>query len=93
MWSKNKKAQTAEESRYVGWVKEQPCVVCDAPPPSDAHEINQGQWLTSMPLCKDCHQGPHNGIHGRKHTWLVMRMDELSALNETIRRFVRAFMR
>lgn len=91
MQSKNKKAPTTAESRHITWVKDQSCVICDAPGPSDCHEINQGQWFTSLPLCKDCHQGSHNGIHGNKHIWKVLKMDELSALNETIRRYTQAF--
>jgi hypothetical protein len=35
-------------------------------------------------LCKDCHQGSHNGIHGRRAIWDVMKKDELSVLNDTI---------
>lgn len=83
--SKNKPKPTREESDYIAWVKDQPCIVCGQSGPSEAHEINQGQWFTSMPLCPSCHRDGHNGIHGRRHMWLVTRMDELSALNETIR--------
>ena len=60
------------------------CVVCEASGPSECHEINQGQWFTSMPLCPDCHRGSLNGIHGQKRMWSVKKMDELSALNKTI---------
>lgn len=60
------------------------CVVCGASGPSECHEINQGQWFTSMPLCPDCHRGNLNGIHGQKRMWAVKKMDELSALNQTI---------
>jgi hypothetical protein len=59
------------------------CVVCGSSGPSECHEIEQGQWFTSMPLCADCHRGSFNGIHGQKRLWLVMKMDELSALNKT----------
>jgi hypothetical protein len=82
--SKNKKAQTSAEREHVGRIKEMPCAVCDAPGPSDAHEIEQGLWWLSVPLCKDCHQGSHNGIHGRKAIWNVKRKTELSVLNEVI---------
>ena len=60
------------------------CVVCEASAPSECHEINQGQWFTSMPLCPDCHRGSLNGIHGQKRMWSVKKMDELAALNKTI---------
>jgi hypothetical protein len=37
-----------------------------------------------LPLCKDCHQGAHNGIHGRQAIWKVKKLDELSALNQVV---------
>jgi hypothetical protein len=61
------------------------CVVCGASGPSECHEIEQGQWFTSMPLCADCHRGSLNGIHGQKRMWAVHKLNELSALNVTIR--------
>ena len=85
MQSKNKKAPTSDESDYIEAVKSAPCAVCGHAPPSDCHEINQGQWYTSISLCRDCHTGSSNGIHGRKNIWRVMKMDELDALNATIR--------
>jgi hypothetical protein len=38
-----------------------------------------------MPLCADCHRGSLNGIHGQKRMWAVHKLNELSALNETVR--------
>lgn len=93
MQSKNKAAPTADEKRYIEWVKDQECVICNAHGPSECHEINQGQWHTSMPLCPDCHRGSFNGIHGQKRMWILTKMDELSALNKTIRRFAKQFLR
>lgn len=84
MQSKNKKAPTVSERRHIARIKEMNCVICDAAGPSECHEINQGQWYTSMPLCPDCHRGSINGIHGQKRMWSVQKMDELSALNKTI---------
>ena len=86
MQSKNKKALTVAEREHIERVKSEPCGVCDAPPPSDAHEIEQGQWFTSIPLCRDCHQGHHNGIHGQKRIWNVLKKTEMTVLNETVRR-------
>jgi hypothetical protein len=86
MRSKNAKAFTEAEWRHMGRVKEMPCVICDAPGPSDAHHIKQGFHFTVVPLCKDCHQGSFNGIHGQARMWAVRKMDELAALNETLRR-------
>ena len=86
MQSKNKTKPTAEEKRHIERIKLMPCIICQTQAPSECHEINQGQWFTSMPLCADCHRGSLNGIHGQKRLWNVYKMDELSALNETIRK-------
>lgn len=86
MRSKNSKAFTKAESAHLQAVKGLPCSVCDAPPPSDAHHVNQGQHFTVIALCKDCHQGSENGLHGRKTMWRVMKLDEWGALNITIQR-------
>lgn len=86
MQSKNKPSMTAAERRHVTMIKEMDCVVCGASGPSECHEIEQGQWFTSMPLCPSCHRNNFSGIHGQKRAWIVRKMDELSALNETIRK-------
>lgn len=88
MQSKNKKPPTDAESDHIERVKNMSCVVCGHASPSDAHEIKQGLWWTSIPLCKDCHQGSFNGIHGQQRIWKVRKMDELMALNETVRRLM-----
>lgn len=85
MKSKNKPAMTANERAHVEQVKSLPCVVCGAAGPSEAHEIEQGLWFTCVSLCPDCHRGPVNGWHGQKRMWNVYKMDELKALNETLR--------
>ncbi len=79
---------TASERSHVGKIKEMSCVICDASGPSECHEINQGQWFTSMPLCADCHRGSMNGIHGQKRMWKIKKMEELDALNVTIERLL-----
>lgn len=81
---------TAKERAHIQRVKKLPCSVCDAPGPSDAHHIEQALQYCVVALCKDCHQGSHNGIHGRRAMWNVMRMTELDALNVTIRRLMDA---
>lgn len=86
MRTKNSRAFTAAESAHIERVKGLPCSVCDAPAPSDAHHIVQGDHFTTVALCKDCHQGSENGWHGRKTMWRVMKLDELGALNITLRR-------
>lgn len=74
------------EREHVERVKSEPCVICNAPAPSEAHEIEQGLWWLSVPLCADCHRGSRNGIHGQRVMWNVMKQTELSALNETLRK-------
>jgi hypothetical protein len=88
MQSKSKPTPTKAERAHIERVKSLPCAVCDAPPPSEAHEIEQGAWFLSVPLCADCHRGSRNGIHGERRMWAVKRMNELSALNETLRRML-----
>jgi len=84
--SKNKAAMTAAERRHVARIKDMACAVCGASGPSEAHEIEQGAWFLSVPLCPDCHRDGFLGIHGQKRAWSVRKMSELNALNETLRR-------
>jgi hypothetical protein len=88
MWSKNKAKPTKRESAHIERVKSLPCSVCGAEGPSDAHEVKQGQWFSAVALCKDCHQGAENGLHGRRAMWRVMKMDEIDALAVTVERLV-----
>lgn len=76
---------TQWERAWVQKVKEQPCSVCGQAGPSDAHHIKQGKHWTVVSLCKSCHQGSVMGLHGQKRAWAIAKMDELDALNETIR--------
>lgn len=84
MQSKNKPRPRASEREHIALIKEMDCGVCGQRGPSEAHEMNQGQWFTSIPLCEDCHRGSFNGIHGQKRIWAVLKKDELSVLNETV---------
>jgi hypothetical protein len=86
MQSKNKPAPRAAERMHIARVKEMSCGVCDARGPSDCHELKQGQWFTSIPLCRSCHMSNHNGIHGEKHIWNVLKLDEIDVLAATIER-------
>jgi hypothetical protein len=80
---------TAAQRKYLATLKALSCGVCDAAGPSDAHHIEQGLQYICIPLCKDCHQGSHNGIHGRKSIWNVLKKTELSVLNDTIQKLLR----
>lgn len=84
----NSKNLTAADRAHIANVKALPCSVCDAPGPSDAHHINQGQHFTVVALCKDCHQGKRMGWHGERFAWKIAKMDELDALNVTLRRLL-----
>lgn len=75
----------AAERRHVAAVKELPCSVCGTAGPSDAHHIKQGNHFTVVALCKSCHQGSLMGWHGQKRAWAIAKMDEIDALNVTIR--------
>jgi hypothetical protein len=88
MQSKNKPAPTKAERAHIERVKELSCSVCDAPGPSECHEIKQGQWFTSVSLCADCHRNPMLGLHGQKRNWMIYKLDELDALAITIQRLV-----
>ena len=76
---------TKKEREWIGRIKEQPCSVCGQDGPSDAHHIKQGRHYTVVALCKSCHQGSKMGWHGEKVAWRLAKMDELDALNETIK--------
>jgi hypothetical protein len=79
----------AAQRKYLATIKTLSCGVCDAAGPSDAHHIEQGLQYICIPLCKDCHQGSHNGIHGRRSIWNVLKKTELSVLNDTIQKLLR----
>jgi hypothetical protein len=79
---------TAKERVHLARVKELPCSVCDAEGPSDAHHFKQGLQYTAIALCKECHQGPVMGWHGQKRAWAIRKMDELDALDVTLRRML-----
>lgn len=79
---------SALERVHLARIKEMPCGVCGATGPSDAHHIEQGRQYLCIPLCKDCHQGSHNGIHGQARIWAVYKKTELSVLNDTIKNLI-----
>jgi len=84
----NNKLTTAQR-RHLAAVKSLPCGICGAAGPSDAHHIEQGLQYTCIPLCKDCHQGSHNGIHGQRRIWNVLKKTEMTVLNDTIEKLTR----
>lgn len=79
---------THRERVHIEQIKRLPCSVCDRPGPSHAHHIEQNNPWLCVALCQDCHQGEHNGWHGRKAMWRVKKMDELCALGVTVKRML-----
>ena len=57
---------------YMARVKEKPCCVCGAPPPSEAHHCRSGGMarddFKTIPLCIPCHRGD-KGYHLNKREW------------------------
>lgn len=76
------------EREHLALVKELPCSVCDQPGPSEAHHVTQGQQYTAVALCESCHRGALMGLHGQRRMWAIKKMDELAALNVTVRRLM-----
>jgi hypothetical protein len=83
----NNKLNPAER-RHLAMVKVLPCSVCDAPGPSEAHHIVQGLQYTCVALCPECHTGPRMGWHGQRFAWKIRKMEEIDALNMTIKRLM-----
>jgi len=86
-WKLNNKPSTRERL-HLAKIKEMACGVCGQAGPSDAHHIEQHQQFLCIPLCKDCHQGSFNGIHGQKRIWAVHKETEMTVLNETLRKLL-----
>lgn len=80
------KSYTKAERQHIERIKSMPCIVCGHPAPSAAHHVKQDSAWHCIPLCEDCHQGPQNGIHGRKSMWRIHKMDEVDALAKLIER-------
>lgn len=61
---------------HMALVKDLPCVICQAPPPSDAHHVFSGRFgqakasdFETIPLCKRHHQHGPEAIHQNKRAW------------------------
>ena len=81
---------TKREREHLAKVKALPCSLCDQPGPSEAHHIEQGLQFTAIALCPDCHRGSVMGLHGQRRMWAIKKMDELAALDVTVRRLMDA---
>lgn len=65
-----------EALAYMKAVKDLPCCICDAPPPSDAHHVIHDRNSAArssdfdvIPLCKAHHQHGPVAIHNAKRAW------------------------
>lgn len=88
MWSRGHQPISKSEHQWLAMVKSIKCAVCDedcGPLGLEAHHIKQGDHYTAIGLCHDCHAGPI-GWHGTKVLWRIKKMDEIDALNVTIKR-------
>lgn len=81
------------DSYHIEKVKSLPCCLCGAHAPSDAHHILESRIkgrkpgaFCTIPLCKDCHQGGRNGVHGQQIMLRLMKQTELNLLDMTLRR-------
>jgi hypothetical protein len=79
---------TPKQREHLERVRLLGCSVCDAPGPSEAHHIKQGQQYTAVALCADCHRGSVLGLHGQRRAWAVRKMDETDALAKTVERLM-----
>ena len=86
--SRGNPAPTKAEREHILRVKSLPCSVCDRAGPSECHEIRQGEWCLAVALCVDCHRNAFLGIHGQRRNWAIRKVDELDALEITIRRML-----
>lgn len=87
MQTKNKPAPLVLEREHIDRIKAMACSCCDHAGPSDDHEIVQGLWMTTLPLCKPCHTGA-DGIHGTKALMRVYKQTEMTMLNRTMARLL-----
>lgn len=88
MRTKNAARITAAEHAHLEKVRNLDCSICDAPGPSEAHHIVQGDHYTTIACCPECHRGAFLGFHGQKRAWTIRKLDELGALNITLRRLM-----
>ena len=75
---------------YMRKVKQLPCCICGAPPPSDAHHCISNRYGTSkvsdfeaIPLCKEHHQIGPDAIHNGKATWEERHGPDTNYINQT----------
>lgn len=77
--------------KYLSWIRQKPCAVCQRPGPSDAHHAfnagkkNHGNDALAMPLCREHHTAGAQAYHRLEarrfeEFWNVDLKDELLCL-------------
>jgi hypothetical protein len=80
--AKRKSYRASDEGKagleHMQSVKMLPCVICNAPPPSDAHHVicrrygnRKAADTEVIPLCKAHHQDGPDAIHNGKLSWVA----------------------
>lgn len=89
-----KKAHTGvseAEKAHMRNVKGEPCQICHAPAPSDAHHVFHDRYsqkkssgFATIPLCKNCHQNAPTSIHRNKKGWRKRHGPDWSYIPQTL---------
>lgn len=73
---RQKPAKAPRDPERLAKIKQLPCVICGAAPPSDAHHCIHDRFgqrkapdSETIPLCKSCHQWGPGAIHADKRAW------------------------
>lgn len=89
MRTKNAARIRPAESQHLARVKSVPCVLCDAPPPSEAHHVIQGLHFATAALCTACHRGKGGALDAdmlRLRFGTADLRAQVRAINETLAR-------
>lgn len=91
-----KRGKPIRDRKHIEAVKALPCIVCDTPPPSDAHHVICGRYGQrragddeTIPLCKRHHQWGPEAIHENKRAWVERHGPDHGYLDE-VRRMLEA---
>ncbi len=90
---KPKQKKDAKSREHLTKVKSLPCVICNHPPPSDAHHIicdrfgsKKSSDYETIPLCKNHHQNGIDAIHNSKKRWVENYGKDYLFLPEVLRK-------
>ena len=72
-----------KSEKYLAWVRQQPCIHCARPAPSEPHHIKHIGYFSgagmkapdylAMPLCGSCHRHVHRDpeMWGMQYPWVL----------------------